>query len=79
MSYLIRNDLTTVKVIYYLPDYDHVLQEFVFQQYDIVPEYPKLNKFIKFWRRNIEARIHSVDFASAFSEYKFVENVITLN
>jgi len=79
LSYLIRNDLTTVKVIYYLPDYDHVLQEFVFQQYDIVPEYPKLNKFIKFWQRNIEARIHSVDFASAFSEYKFVENVITLN
>ena len=79
MSYLIRNDLTTVKVIYYLPDYNHVLQEFVFQQYDIVPEYPKLNKFIKFWRRNIEARIHSVDFASAFSEYKFAENVITFN
>ena len=79
MSYLIRNDLTTVKVIYYLPDYDHILQEFVFQQYDIVPEYPKLNKFIKFWRRNIEARIHSVDFASAFSEYKFAENVITFN
>ena len=79
MSYLIRNDLTTVKVIYYLPDYDHILQEFVFQQYDVVPEYPRLNKFIKFWRRNIEARIHSVDFASAFSEYKFVENVKTFN
>ena len=79
MSYLIRNDLTTIKVIYYLPDYNHILQEFVFQQYDIVPEYPKLDKFVRFWKRNIEARIHSVDFASAFSEYKFVEKVITFN
>ena len=79
MSYLIENDLTTIKVIYYLPDYDHILQEFVFQQYDIVPEYPKLTKFIKFWQRSIEARIHSIDFASTLSEYKFVENVISLN
>ena len=79
MSYLIRNDLTTVKVIYYLPDYDHILQEFVFQQYDIVPEYPKLKKFIRFWRKNIEAEIHRVDFSSVFSEYKFVETVLTLN
>ena len=79
MSYLIENDLTTIKVIYYLPDYDHILQEFVFQQYDIVPEYPKLKKFIRFWRKNIEAEIHRVDFSSVFSEYKFVETVLTLN
>ena len=79
MSYLIRNDLTTIKVIYFLPDYDSILQEFVFQQYDIMPEYPKLTKFIKFWRKNIEARIHRVDFSSTFSEYKYVENVITFN
>ena len=79
MSYLIENDLTTIKVIYYLPDYDHILQEFVFQQYDIVPEYPKLKKFIRFWRKNIEAEIHRVDFSSVFSEYKFVETVLILN
>ena len=66
-------------MIYYLPDYDHILQEFVFQQYDIVPEYPKLDKFVKFWRINIEARIHRIDFSSALSEYKFVEKVITVN
>ena len=66
-------------MIYYLPDYDHILQEFVFQQYDIVPEYPKLKKFIRFWRKNIEAEIHRVDFSSVFSEYKFVETVLTLN
>ena len=79
MNYLIRNDLTTIKVIYFLPDYDHILQEFVFQQYDILPEYPKLKKFIRFWRKNIEAEIHRVDFSSVFSEYKFVETVLTIN
>ena len=79
MSYLIRNDLTTIKVIYFLPDYNSILQEFVFQQYDILPEYPKLKKFIRFWRKNIEAEIHRVDFSSMFSEYKFVETVLTIN
>ena len=79
MNYLIKNDLTTVKVIYYLPDYNHILQEFIFQQYDIRPDYPKLDKFLRFWKKNIEARIHRVDFSSSFSEYKFIENVITFN
>tara|TARA_R110000851_G_scaffold123189_1_gene252881 strand:+ start:1093 stop:1332 length:240 start_codon:yes stop_codon:yes gene_type:complete len=79
LSYLIRNDLTTIKVIYFLPDYNSILQEFVFQQYDILPEYPKLKKFIRFWRKNIEAEIHRVDFSSMFSEYKFVETVLTIN
>jgi len=79
LNYLIKNDLTTVKVIYYLPDYNHILQEFIFQQYDIRPDYPKLNKFLRFWKKNIEARIYRVDFSSSFSEYKFIENVITFN
>jgi uncharacterized protein Usg len=77
LSYLIRNDLTTIKVIYFLPDYDHILQEFVFQQYDIVPEYPRLNKFISFWKDNIEARIHRIDYTSAYSEYRFIEKPIS--
>ena len=79
MNYLIRSDLTTIKVIYFLPDYNSILQEFVFQQYDTLPEYPKLKKFIRFWRKNIEAEIHRVDFSSMFSEYKFVETVLTIN
>jgi len=66
-------------VIYFLPDYNSILQEFVFQQYDTLPEYPKLKKFIRFWRKNIEAEIHRVDFSSMFSEYKFVETIITIN
>jgi uncharacterized protein Usg len=66
-------------VIYFLPDYNSILQEFVFQQYDTLPEYPKLKKFIRFWRKNIEAEIHRVDFSSMFSEYKFVETVLTIN
>lgn len=79
MNYLIKNDLTTVKVIYYLPDYNHILQEFIFQQYDIRPDYPKLNKFLRFWKKNIEARIHRVDFSSSFSEYRFIESTLTWN
>ena len=71
--------IAVAAVIYFLPDYNSILQEFVFQQYDILPEYPKLKKFIRFWRKNIEAEIHRVDFSSMFSEYKFVETVLTIN
>ena len=66
-------------MIYYLPDYNHILQEFIFQQYDIRPDYPKLNKFLRFWKKNIEARIHRVDFSSSFSEYRFIESTLTWN
>jgi len=66
-------------VLYFLPDYNSIIQEFVFQQYDLLPEYPKLSKFIRFWKRNIEAEIHSVGIASTFNEYKYIWKNSTCN
>lgn len=52
--------LTTAKILYHLPDYDALLQEFIWQEYDIAPRYPVLSKFLDFWKREIEGKIHSV-------------------
>lgn len=56
--------LTTTQILYYLPDSPSLLQEFVWQTLDLAPEYPRIHRFLAFWRREIEAVIHSVTVAS---------------
>ena len=56
--------LTTTQVLYYMPDSPSLLQEFVWQTLDLAPEYPRIRRFLDFWRREIEAVIHSVSVAS---------------
>ena len=57
--------LTTTQVLYYMPDSPSLLQEFVWQTLDLAPEFPRVHRFLDFWRREIEAVIHSVTVASA--------------
>ncbi len=52
--------LTTAEVIYYMPDHPALLQRFLWQTLDIAPEFPRVHRFLEFWRREIEAVIHSV-------------------
>ena len=57
--------LTTAEIIYRLPDHPDLLQSFIWQNFDIAPEFPVLHRFLKFWDANIEGRLHSVKVASA--------------
>jgi uncharacterized protein Usg len=52
--------LTTAEVLYYMPDHPAVLQRFTWQTLDVSPDYPRIHRFLGFWRREIEAVIHSV-------------------
>ena len=54
--------LTTAELYYRIPDYRNVLNSFIWQEYDIAPDYPKLFSFIDFWRDKIEGPLHSVRF-----------------
>lgn len=54
--------LTTAEVIYRMPDYRNVLNTFVWQDYDLAPDYPRLFEFIEFWQEEIEGPLHSVRF-----------------
>jgi uncharacterized protein Usg len=54
--------LTTAEMIYRMPDYRSVLNTFVWQDYDLAPDYPKLFGFIEFWQEEIEGPLHSVRF-----------------
>lgn len=56
--------LTTAQIYYHLPDHPSFLQEFVWQDYDLAPQFPHLKDFLGFWVREIEGRLHSVYVAS---------------
>ena len=45
-----------------MPDYRNVLNSFIWQDYDLAPDYPGLFGFIEFWQENIEGPLHSVRF-----------------
>ena len=57
--------MTTAEILYHLPDHPGVLQSFVWQELDIAPAYPALTKFLAFWTREIEGKLHSVRVGSA--------------
>ena len=52
--------LTTAQIFYHMPDYEQILQEFVWQEYDLAPIFPELKKFLNFWEKKIEGKLHSV-------------------
>jgi len=55
--------LTTANILYRLPDHPVLLQAYVWQNYDIAPEFPELRKFLDFWSRELEGPLHSVKVA----------------
>lgn len=57
--------LTTAEILYHMPDHPALLQSFVWQNLDIAPKFPVLNRFLTFWEKEIEGKLHSVKVASA--------------
>lgn len=56
--------LTTAEILYRLPDHPAILQSYVWQDYDQAPDYPVLETFLEFWRRQIDGKLHSVNVTS---------------
>lgn len=52
--------LTTAHILYRLPDHPVFLQSFVWQEYDLAPNFPELNRFLQFWKRELDGPLHSV-------------------
>jgi len=58
---IIKNTIVTVNVFYWMPDSQHILQQFVWQTDDIRPEYPRVHEFLNYWYDNIEAVIEEIE------------------
>ncbi|AMN55847.1 MULTISPECIES: usg protein [Stappiaceae] len=57
---LLGYGLMTAEILYRLPDHPKLLQSFLWQTEDLAPKFPELTRFLVFWEREIEGRIHSV-------------------
>jgi uncharacterized protein Usg len=57
--------LTTANILYRLPDYPAIVQSYIWQEYDLHPYFPELRKFLDFWSRTLEGKLHSVTVAHA--------------
>ena len=57
--------LTTAEILYHMPDHPGLLQTFVWQDLDLAPRFPVLHKFLDFWSRKLDGKLHSVRLAEA--------------
>lgn len=75
--------LTTAEIHYRLPDRPSLLQLYVWQEYDLAPEFPGLRDFLSFWERELEGALHSIRVAHHRlirpSEWRAVNGVISIN
>lgn len=75
--------LLTAEVLYYMPDHPKLLQTFMWQTLDMAPRYPRLQQFLDYWRREIDAVIHSVRVAHGQPleppQWRNARGLITMN
>jgi uncharacterized protein Usg len=69
--------LTTAEILYRLPDFPRLLQSYVWQDYDVAPNFPKLVDFLDYWAANLDGPLYRIRVAHrrliAPQEFKFVQ------
>lgn len=75
--------LTTAEILYRMPDHPALLQRFLWQEYDLFPQFPHLRKFLDFWSHQLDGVLHTVLVAHRElikpAEFKAVEGQFLLN
>lgn len=75
--------LTTAEILYHFPDHPALLQSYIWQELDLAPKFPVLGKFLDFWNREIDGKIHSVKVMHAElinpAEFRLVTGPIVLH
>jgi uncharacterized protein Usg len=52
--------ITTAHILYRIPDFESVLQTYVWQDYDLAPDFPEMRKFLEFWEEKLDGHLYSV-------------------
>ena len=75
--------LTTATILYHMPDHPHLLQTYIWQEYDLAPKFPVLLGFLDFWKRELDGPLHSVTVAHSRlikpTQYQAVDGVLTIH
>ncbi len=52
--------LTTAEILYRMPDHPSLLQSYIWQDYDLFPDFPALKGFLDFWARALDGPLFRV-------------------
>ncbi|MEK7509718.1 MAG: hypothetical protein AAB605_03320 [Patescibacteria group bacterium] len=58
-------ELATATILYRLPDFPHILQSYIWQDYDNPPQFPRLCDFLDFWKAEVEGELYRVEVTSS--------------
>ena len=75
--------LTTAEIVYRRPDHRWLLQTYVWQNYDLFPNFPLLKQFLSFWGETLEGPLYAVTVAHSKlikpAELRTVDGIFRLN
>ena len=75
--------LTTAEIVYRRPDRRWLLQTYVWQDYDMFPDFPALKDFLAFWETKLEGPLFAVTVAHSKlikpAELRAVDGVFRLH
>jgi uncharacterized protein Usg len=75
--------LTTAEIVYRRPDRHWLLQTYVWQDYDMFPNFPALKDFLAFWETKLEGPLFAVTVAHSKlikpAELRAVDGVFRLH
>ena len=82
-KHVVGYGLTTAEIIYRRPDRHWLLQTYVWQGYDMFPNFPALKDFLAFWEAKLEGPLFAVTVAHSKlikpAELRAVDGVFRLN
>ena len=74
--------LTTAEIIYRRPDHPALLQECIWQELDLVPQFPVLTKFLRFWEAELDGKLFSVRVSASElmrpTDYRWTDTTLQL-
>src|ERR1700736_3412211 len=80
---LLGYGLTTAEIVYRRPDRHWLLQTYVWQDYDMFPNFPALKDFLTFWETKLEGPLFAVTVAHSKlikpAELRAVDGVFRLH
>ncbi|NEI38513.1 aspartate-semialdehyde dehydrogenase [Rhizobium leguminosarum] len=55
--------MSKAHILYRMPDFESVLQSYVWQDYDLAPDFPEMHRFLDFWQSKLDGPLHSVRYS----------------
>ena len=78
--YIRKWTVASVQVVYYIPDYLNIVNEFIWQTEDQLPEYPRITRFLDYWDKNIDGPIKEVYiYDNKYSNVRVVDRRYSIN